>query len=331
MGPPSEAHGHGCAGQVVEAIADGKQDPGPRGGDRRYERADGPGLRVETLPSTVKPERAWRTRPDPFEEIWEREIVRLLERDDDGSLQATALPDHALLPAPAADLHCATCGCYVSSDRRSPTWLSHSGAAHPRKVGQTTTVPSQALLNWQTNRLAELDEVEAAHRAVGGGGRGRRFTTKQLNHAYAVLLCSQFQGFCRDLHSEAVDHLVTCIEPAAVRLVVRQLLTRDRKLDRGNANAGNMGSDFARLDFELWPHVQGLDPLNIDRQRKLDLAATWRNAIAHQDFNKPDVDPNGTLHLRTVKGWRSALNALSSHLDQAVATQVAVLTGVTPW
>ena len=56
-----------------------------------------------------------------------------------------------------------------------------------------------------------LDEIAGADAAVGGAARGRRYATQQINRAYAVLLASEFQGFCRDLHSECVDHVLTVI------------------------------------------------------------------------------------------------------------------------
>jgi hypothetical protein len=43
------------------------------------------------LPSTSKEPRSWRTRPDPFEGVWDEEIVPLLVRDEDRILQATTL------------------------------------------------------------------------------------------------------------------------------------------------------------------------------------------------------------------------------------------------
>jgi hypothetical protein len=52
---------------------------------RRWERG--------SLPSEAKPPRSWRTRPDPFEEVWEPELVPLLVRDTEGVLQATTLLD----------------------------------------------------------------------------------------------------------------------------------------------------------------------------------------------------------------------------------------------
>jgi len=51
-----------------------------------------------------------------------------------------------------------------------------------------------------------LDEIEAAHASVGGTGPGRRYATQQINQAYALLIASQFQGFCHDLHTESGLH-----------------------------------------------------------------------------------------------------------------------------
>lgn len=43
------------------------------------------------LPSEKERRRSWRTRPDPFGQIWSEEIEPLLQRDVDGALQATTL------------------------------------------------------------------------------------------------------------------------------------------------------------------------------------------------------------------------------------------------
>lgn len=43
------------------------------------------------LPSQTKKPRDWRTRPDPFAEVWEQRIVPWLVSDDDGALEATTI------------------------------------------------------------------------------------------------------------------------------------------------------------------------------------------------------------------------------------------------
>ena len=40
-----------------------------------------------SLPSTSKAARVWRTRPDPFAEVWDAELVPLLLRDEERILK----------------------------------------------------------------------------------------------------------------------------------------------------------------------------------------------------------------------------------------------------
>ena len=44
--------------------------------------------KMGALPSDSKKPRTWRTRPDPFEPVWQTEIVPLLERDENGERRA---------------------------------------------------------------------------------------------------------------------------------------------------------------------------------------------------------------------------------------------------
>ena len=43
------------------------------------------------LPSQTKKHRHWRTRQDPFEGVWEADVVPLLERDEAGALEVTTI------------------------------------------------------------------------------------------------------------------------------------------------------------------------------------------------------------------------------------------------
>jgi DNA-binding XRE family transcriptional regulator len=52
------------------------------------------------LPSETKQERSWRTRRDPFEDVWEAEVVPLLEADDDGGLEAKSVLEHLMREHP---------------------------------------------------------------------------------------------------------------------------------------------------------------------------------------------------------------------------------------
>jgi hypothetical protein len=150
-----------------------------------------------------------------------------------------------------------------------------------------------------------------------------------LNHAYAVLLSSQFQGYCRDLHSEAAAHLAQQLPRAALAQVFLGGLTQGRKLDQGNPNPSNLGADFSRLGMSFWPDLQKLDRRTTDRQQRLETLCAWRNAIAHQDFSK--IGGNSALSLATVRSWRGNLEALAKDFDRAVESHIAALAGSPPW
>jgi hypothetical protein len=198
-------------------------------------------------------------------------------------------------------------------------------------------VPSTALTTWRTAAKTELDEIVTAHSAVGGTGRGRRRATLQVNCAYTMLLASQFQRYCRDLHSEASDvlcaHVATTADPWA-EMLVRQRLTGNRKLDHGNANPGNIGSDFGLFGMGFWADVRAHHASNMGRQAHLEKLNGWRNAIAHQNFVKaPALDAAGrkTLRKADVTRWRDACGHLATSFDAVVATHVGGLVGTAPW
>lgn len=151
-------------------------------------------------------------------------------------------------------------------------------------------MPSRSLVVWNENRLQALGSVERAHAAIVGKGPGRRYLTQQINQAFAVLLSSQFQGFCRDLHSECVDSLGNGIAPASAQEVARLNLLKGRKPDTGNPNPANLGSDFNRFgaNFKFVDELLAYDASNLDRKAKLEELSVWRNAIAHQDFTRQE-------------------------------------------
>lgn len=192
-------------------------------------------------------------------------------------------------------------------------------------------VPSKSLRLWQTVRARELDEIEAAHKAVGGHARGRRYATQQINHAYAVLLSSQFQAYCRDLHSEAVDCLVSAASPVALKNVLQARLTADRKLDHGNPNPGNLGSDFARLGLVLWSEVEARGPRNTRRKERLQELNDWRNAIAHMDFDPAKLGGRKALRLSDVQAFRTACQGLARSFDGVLRDHLKRMVGSWPW
>jgi hypothetical protein len=191
-------------------------------------------------------------------------------------------------------------------------------------------MPSRSFQHWATVRAASLDEIEAAHRALGGTGPGRRVATQQINFAYAILLSAQFQGFCRDLHVECADFLAGFIPLPALRDLCRADLHGNRRLDRGNPNPGTIGADFARLGLTFWPTVEAHDSRSRQRKGSLEELNEWRNAIAHQDFSSPRLG-GARLQLRQVRDWRNACDSLAVSFDQVMREHLRTVVGSAPW
>jgi hypothetical protein len=148
-----------------------------------------------------------------------------------------------------------------------------------------------------------------------------------------VLLASQFQRYCRDLHGLCADRMVSAAPPT-YRRALGLALTAGRKLDHQSAQPASLGSDFGRLGIELWPAIEALDVRHPGRRRKLEQVSLWRNAIAHQDYRRVATDPItcGTkVDLDTVASWRSALNQLVGGIDRVVHRELGTIIGAAPW
>ena len=76
-------------------------------------------------------------------------------------------------------------------------------------------------------------------------------------------------------------------------------MVQNRKLNQGNPNAGNLGSDFNRFGLLFWDEARNLDFRNQARHNRLEELNLWRNAIAHQDFYPATLGAT-TLRLQVV-------------------------------
>lgn len=227
----------------------------------------------------------------------------------------------------------------ISPSARSEPWRriqsnvccpQHSPRMPGRRLDRGRGLSSTSLKGWLAARSRELDEIEQAHAAVGGRRPGRRWATRQLNHAYALILSAQFQGFARDLHSESVDYLVASVEPDTLGRVLHTEFLFARALDRGNPNPGNIGADFNRLGLEFWELVTRDDTRNPARKSKLEHLCKWRNAIAHQRIESARLVPNG-LQLGALKDWRRACDGLARSFDAVMKSHIQNVLGSSPW
>lgn len=192
---------------------------------------------------------------------------------------------------------------------------------------------SRALREWEERRLERLDELEEVHRRVSGTAPGRRWLTEELDRSYILALASQFQGFSRDLHSEAAAFIARQA-PVSIRAIVDSTLTTGRQLDRGNATPSSIGADFSRFGIDFWPAVRSRHRHNARRQEQLEQVNIWRNAIAHDSPMSPDNAAKvvGTKPTMTFgRRWRRGIGALAVHFDAAVAGEIEAVVGVPPW
>jgi hypothetical protein len=197
--------------------------------------------------------------------------------------------------------------------------------------GHFSCMPSRALRNWQTRSRKVLDEVEAAHAVVGGGRGARAFARQQVNQAYVVLLSSQFQRFCRDLHDEAADFLSAQAEFAPLAPMLKASLSQARRLDSGNPNPSNIASDFSRFGFDIWVLASGRNARTRGRRERIEALNRWRNAVAHQDFRSPHLGGRETVRLAEIRGWRAACDGLAVDFDGILRVYLNAVGGVQPW
>jgi hypothetical protein len=195
---------------------------------------------------------------------------------------------------------------------------------------------SGALSQWRSGRASRLDNLLGAHIAVGGSGAGRRRATEELNHALVLRLASEFQGFCRDLHDEAVGGLVQAVAPADPAL--QELLSipyrTGRRLDRGNAEPGGLGHDFSMLGMTLWPDIRARYPCRGEEWRtKLALLNEIRNGLAHDDINRiaRSRAVGWPPTLRSIRRWRNALDGLASAMDHVTDRYLQHVLNARPW
>lgn len=209
--------------------------------------------------------------------------------------------------------------------------ISISAVWEDASRSRSRTMPSRSVRMWRASARRALDEIEAAHTAMRGPGRGRRYAAQQINQAYVVLLASQFQGFCRELHAQCAEHMGHAVHSPDIGFLLRARLTEGRRLDAGNPNPGNIGSDFGRFGVTFWEEVRRRNPRNADRQEQLETLMRWRNAVAHQDFAHPALRGRKDVTITEVRSWRRACGMLALDFEAVMHAHLVKMTGLKPW
>jgi hypothetical protein len=121
----------------------------------------------------------------------------------------------------------------------------------------------------------------------------------------------------------------------ALANVVRIDMSRDRKLDRGNARPSALAEDFGRLGLVLWPALSATSRRAAAWNRNLEALNVARNAIAHDDqgqFLKLQQLGYPSINLSVVRRWKTSLDSLAVAMDDVVAGYLALLLGgPRPW
>lgn len=159
---------------------------------------------------------------------------------------------------------------------------------------------------------------------------------RQADMMIVVKLASEFQGFARDLHDQAVESLVTSASTGNSSLdnVLTIAMTTDRALSKNNAGDDTLAKDFRRIGLNLWSTINTQNSQQGQTLRtKLAKLITMRNAIAHDNEAQIILESEGyTLQEAVIRDWQTSLDTLAVIMDDVVGSFLGALTGAPrPW
>jgi hypothetical protein len=187
-------------------------------------------------------------------------------------------------------------------------------------------MPSTSLLRWQNDRMLRLTEIDTQCAASLALAPPNPHLAEENLRGYVVLLSAHFQGFARDLHTEAAQVVASKVRPSLQPLVLNQF-SAHRVLDQGNPSAESIARDFKRFGFDLKAELAA-DPANALRLQHLSALNKWRNVAAHQGTALP---PGIPLTLAALRTWRVACNELAFAMDRVAYNQLRILLRRKPW
>jgi hypothetical protein len=170
-------------------------------------------------------------------------------------------------------------------------------------------MPSASLQQWRNDRMPRLAAVAGQCAACLALVPPQPDLVEESLRGYALLLSAHFQGFCRELHAECAQAVVSRVRPTLQALILAQF-TAHRKLAHGNPNLQNLRKDFGRFGFVL--DLGAADPVNLARLAHLGELNRWRNVAAHHGAVPTVLPP---LSLPLLEAWRSSYDGLATSLD----------------
>lgn len=172
---------------------------------------------------------------------------------------------------------------------------------------------ASASLKALTDRLKDVDQLMAAHRAVAGKKRGRKFEVEGLNRAAVLMLSSHFEGYLEDVMAEALAALNPQLEASVLTGGFHNPWP-----DRIDDLFGFLGMTKPSRSI-AWQKAS-----NAAVRKNLEKLMRTRNKLAH-----------GTTGVKVYKSeitsLRKYVEGFAQRLDAAVGAQVKSLTGNAPW
>jgi hypothetical protein len=184
-----------------------------------------------------------------------------------------------------------------------------------------------ALRKWRSNRLTRLDLVLAAH-PHAAGSRTDPAVAPEWTRALVLIVASEFQGFCRDLHDDAAEAIARGVvsDDRRIRDIIISGLTVNRGLNRRGADVQTLEDDFLRLGMALWPSLSKQHPIAapvwLEALRYLHKA---RNGVVHDDLTSVAIAQAAgwTLQIDTVRRWRKLVNEIAEAMGCIVNQELA--------
>jgi hypothetical protein len=194
---------------------------------------------------------------------------------------------------------------------------------------------SPAFGAWRSGRLVRLDGLLAAHPNSIGSATDPA-VAQEWTEALVQRLASEFQGYCRDLHDDAVEAILDTIMASysPLRAVLMNGLILDRGLDRRSADPKTIANDFARLGLDLWVALAASHPEAVSGWREgLLLLHRARNGVSHDDrATLAAVAAAGwPMAIGSVRAWRNLVDEAAAAMDDEVSKDIAERIRENPW
>ncbi|MFF8440612.1 hypothetical protein ACF07U_06985 [Streptomyces californicus] len=194
---------------------------------------------------------------------------------------------------------------------------------------------SVALIDWNAQRAQRIALAWGVHTTLAAPPQ----IAWHSDQALAIIvqrLSTEFQGFTRALHDEAVDVFVNQVAGAnlALEAILRERMTAERSLSKGNPTKKALGSDFGRLGFTFWAAMQQANGRANAWSAELDKLIEMRNGVAHDDTAKLSrlASEGYPLSVGTLRNWQKTLGDIAATMDVVVASSLsAVLIIPRPW